>query len=203
MPYSLVFFSDLRKRKAMEDALRESEAKFRSFISNIPGIAYRCLNEPDWPMVFISDAVSEITGHAADDFILPNPRITFGSLCHPDDLKRVETEVTDQNTFSIEYRIINKKGDVRWVTEHGVHVLDEQGNTIYLDGFISDITARREMEEELKAAKERAEQAAAARTNFLANMSHEIRTPMNAIIGFSDLMLAEKCRQNSTVTLPR
>lgn len=186
------FFSDLRKRKAMEDALRESEAKFRSFISNIPGIAYRCLNEPDWPMVFISDAVSEITGHAADDFILPNPRITFGSLCHPDDLKRVETEVTDQNTFSIEYRIINKKGDVRWVTEHGVHVLDEQGNTIYLDGFISDITARREMEEELKAAKERAEQAAAARTNFLANMSHEIRTPMNAIIGFSDLMLAEK-----------
>ena len=78
------------------------------------------------------------------------------------------------------------------MTEHGVHVLDEQGNTIYLDGFISDITARREMEEELKAAKERAEQAAAARTNFLANMSHEIRTPMNAIIGFSDLMLAEK-----------
>ncbi|MDP2534674.1 MHYT domain-containing protein [Alteromonas stellipolaris] len=186
------FFSDLRKRKAMEDALRESEAKFRSFISNIPGIAYRCLNEPDWPMVFISDAVSEITGYAADDFILPNPRITFGSLCHPDDLKRVETEVTDQNTFNIEYRIINKKGEVRWVTEHGVHVLDEDGETIYLDGFISDITARREMEEELIKAKERAEQAAAARTNFLANMSHEIRTPMNAIIGFSDLMLAEK-----------
>lgn len=186
------FFSDLRKRKAMEDALRESEAKFRSFISNIPGIAYRCLNEPDWPMVFISDAVSEITGYAADDFILPNPRITFGSLCHPDDLKRVATEVTDQNTFNIEYRIINKKGEVRWVTEHGVHVLDADGNTIYLDGFISDITPRREMEEELIKAKEKAEQAAAARTNFLANMSHEIRTPMNAIIGFSDLMLAEK-----------
>lgn len=186
------FFSDLRKRKAMEDALRESEAKFRSFISNIPGIAYRCLNEPDWPMVFISDAVSEITGYAADDFILPNPRITFGSLCHPDDLKRVATEVTDQNTFNIEYRIINKKGEVRWVTEHGVHVLDADGKTIYLDGFISDITPRREMEEELIKAKEKAEQAAAARTNFLANMSHEIRTPMNAIIGFSDLMLAEK-----------
>ncbi len=186
------FFSDLRKRKAMEDALRESEAKFRSFISNIPGIAYRCLNEPDWPMVFISDAVCEITGYTADDFILPNPKITFGSLCHPDDMERIEEEVAGQKDFSIEYRIFNKAGDIRWVTEHGVHVLDEKGNTIYLDGFISDITARREMEEELKAAKEKAEQAAAARTNFLANMSHEIRTPMNAIIGFSDLMLAEK-----------
>jgi len=186
------FFSDLRKRKAMEDALRESEAKFRSFISNIPGMAYRCLNEPNWPMEFISQAVSEITGYAADDFILPHPKITFGSLCHPDDVARVEAEVAAHKAFSIEYRIINKAGDIRWVTEHGVHILDEQGNTIYLDGFISDITARREMEEELKAAKERAEQAAAARTNFLANMSHEIRTPMNAIIGFSDLMLAEK-----------
>lgn len=186
------FFSDLRKRKAMEDALRESEAKFRSFISNIPGIAYRCLNEPDWPMVFISEGVGEITGYSADDFIQPNPNLTFGSLCHPDDVERIDGEVADNKEFNIEYRITTKAGDVRWVTEHGVHVTDEEGNTLYLDGFISDITARREMEEELKAAKEKAEQAAAARTNFLANMSHEIRTPMNAIIGFSDLMLAEK-----------
>ena len=51
------------------------------------------------------------------------------------------------------------------------------------------------MENELKAAKEKAEQAAAARTAFLANMSHEIRTPMNAIIGFSDLMLGEALRE--------
>ncbi|MDO6566142.1 MHYT domain-containing protein [Alteromonas sp. 1_MG-2023] len=191
-PLFVGFLSDLRKRKEMEDALRESEAKFRSFISNIPGMAYRCLNEPEWPMVFISEAVKELTGHDAADFSLPNPNVTFGSLCHPDDVERIAEEVADNKQFTIEYRIITKCGDVRWVTEHGVHVLDDDGNTIYLDGFISDITARREMEEELKAAKERAEQAAEARTNFLANMSHEIRTPMNAIIGFSDLMLAEE-----------
>lgn len=191
-PLFVGFFSDLRKRKEMEDALRESEAKFRSFISNIPGMAYRCLNEPDWPMVFISEAVQQLTGHGAEEFTQPNAQVTFGSLCHPDDVERIAKEVADNKQFTIEYRIITKSGDVRWVTEHGVHVLDDDGNTVYLDGFISDITTRREMEEELKAAKERAEQAAAARTNFLANMSHEIRTPMNAIIGFSDLMLAEE-----------
>ena len=185
------FLSDLRKRKEMENALRESETKFRSFISNIPGIAYRCLNENGWPMLFISDAVADITGYSAQDFLLPSPMMSFDELYHPDDLDKVAGGNEEDGEFSLEYRIITKQGDVRWVIEHGVHVKDEQGKVLHIDGFISDITARKEMEEELRVAKENAEQAAAARTTFLANMSHEIRTPMNAIIGFSDLMLAE------------
>ncbi len=55
--------------------------------------------------------------------------------------------------------------------------------------FITDISERRQREEDLREAKERAEQAAAARAAFLANMSHEIRTPMNSILGFTDILL--------------
>ncbi|MBT3136754.1 PAS domain S-box protein [Alteromonas sp. ALT199] len=194
-PVFVTFASDLRKRKEMEDALRESEAKFRSLISNIPGMAYRCLNMPGWPMVFISDAVLEITGYTPSEFVLPDPKRSFADLYHPDDVERLSSLIADEGTFSYEYRIIAKSGDVKWVTEHGVHVKDDEGNILYVDGFISDITQRRVMENELKAAKEKAEQAAAARTAFLANMSHEIRTPMNAIIGFSDLMLGESLRE--------
>ena len=195
-PIFVCFASDLRIRKEMENALRESEAKFRSLISNIPGMAYRCLNQTGWPMVFISDAVAEITGYPPQDFILPNPKRSFSSLYHPDDVERLSKVSSETGEFSFEYRIIAKDGKVKWVTEHGVHVRDDDNNIIYVDGFISDITSRKVMENELKTAKEKAEQAAAARTAFLANMSHEIRTPMNAIIGFSDLMLGEPLQED-------
>jgi PAS domain S-box-containing protein len=59
-------------------------------------------------------------------------------------------------------------------------------------GYITDITERRLLEQDLRDAKTRAEQAAAARTAFLANMSHEIRTPMNSILGFAEVLLNSK-----------
>lgn len=188
----VAFLHDMRQRIEMENAIRESEAKFRSFISNIPGIAYRCLEEDTWPMVFISDGVEEITGYPARDFMLPNPKRSFADLYHPDNIEDIEMAIADRDTFSMEYRIFHRDGSIRWLREHGTYVYSDDGKTVWLDGFIMDITSRRAIEEELVEAKVEAEQAVAARTAFLANMSHEIRTPMNAIIGFSDLLLDDK-----------
>ncbi|NVK23426.1 MAG: PAS domain S-box protein [Gammaproteobacteria bacterium] len=183
------YISDLTQRIEMEQAIRENEAKFRSLIGNIPGIAYRCLNEKDWPMIFISDAVEAMTGYPASDFLLPNNIRSFTDLYHPEDRKPILSTPTSNKNFRLEYRILTKNNDVRWVLEIGNYVQDEESGVAWLDGFIMDITERREMEQQLIDAKEIAEEAAEARSAFMANMSHEIRTPMNSIIGFSDILL--------------
>ncbi|WP_232417817.1 PAS domain-containing hybrid sensor histidine kinase/response regulator [Methyloversatilis thermotolerans] len=148
-----------------------------------------------WTMLFMSDAAETVTGYSALDFLGPSPRRTFAGITHPDDVahnwQRVEASIRAHAPFVVEYRIRHADGGWRWMWEHGSAVRGDDGEVKWIDGVILDITERHTMEIELRAAKERAEHAAAARSAFLANMSHEIRTPMNAIIGFSEVLLGD------------
>ncbi|MFA3791935.1 MHYT domain-containing protein [Aliiglaciecola sp. SL4] len=186
----VAFLCDLRGRLQMELEMRESEARFRSLLGNLPGIAYRCINEKDWPLLFISDEVENILGYPANDFIAPNNKFNFSDFIHPDDLNHVvETDFNHPDGYVIDYRIIDRFGEIKWMLGYGRAVKSEDGRECYLDGFIMDITQRKTIEQELIQAKNKAEQASSARAAFLANMSHEIRTPMNAVVGFSDILL--------------
>ena len=170
-----------------KQSLNRSEQQFRSLIQNIPGAAYRCLPDQHWSMLFISDAVESLCGYPAKSFLLPSPQQDWASLILPEDQPLVSA-INHQQAYQLEYRIRHRDGSVRWMLEHGDALRDEQGKLIALDGFIMDITERREMEEQLRLAKQQAEQAAEVKTTFLANMSHEIRTPLNAVIGFTELL---------------
>ena len=189
----VAFISDVRERIAMENTLRKKESKIRSLVTNIPGIAYRCLDKPGWPNVFINDEVEKILGYPADDFILPNPQRSIADFIHPEDMPIIlNTDLRHSDGFQLEFRIIDRHGKIKWVLGYGRSLKDENSEDYYIDGFIMDITDRKKMESALIEEKEKAEQAAATRAAFLANMSHEIRTPMNAIIGFSDILLDEE-----------
>ncbi len=142
-----------RERDRAEGALRESEKKFRTLTSNILGAVYRCANDPDWTMDFISDVIEEISGYKASDFIQNRVR-TFASIIHTDDRGMVETTVheaiSERVPYIIEYRIIRSDGSIRWVYEKGQGIFSDDGILLWLDGAIFDVTERKYVEEELK-----------------------------------------------------
>ena len=312
-PLFVGFITDISQRCAIEESLRASEERFRSLIGNLPGVTFRSRRSPNCPILFISDAVEQLTGWSAADF--SDGRISMAALVHPDDRERIWHEVSQalehQLPYHINYRLRRRDGEMRWLSERGRGACDATGQMQWIDGVIfdntlikarnaefegtvhainramavvefdleecvvtanenflsllgytlaevqgqkhatfccpidvkspayadfwarlksgdmesgeylrlgrhgrevwlqasynpifdangkllkivklaTDLTLRRAMEQELRAAKERAEEAAAARSSFVANISHEIRTPMNAILGFSSALL--------------
>ena len=190
----VLFITDISERRAIMQALRDSEQQFRSLIGNIPGISFRTSAAPGLPLLFISDGVERVAGYPAADFLPPQPRRTLSDLIIPADHERVAAElaqaIAQGGSYQIEYRLRHADGSLHWMWENGAATRDDADGAVrWLDGVILDISERRQMEEELRQAKENAEQAAAARASFVANMSHEIRTPMNAILGFTDVLL--------------
>ncbi|SEG27687.1 PAS domain S-box protein [Marinobacterium lutimaris] len=188
-PLFVGFITDISEQRRMQSALRESEHQFRTLLGNMPGVAFRCLTDNPWTMMFISDAVEELTGWPPEEFI--NGRKHMAQLICEDDMELCERTVSEaiqnRSSYSVEYRIRHRDGSQRWVLDSGdFEFVDDRAK--WIDGVLLDITERRNMEDELRYSKQAAEDAAQAKAAFLANMSHEIRTPMNAIIGFSDVM---------------
>ena len=181
---------DVSDRKRTEEEMRESNKKLSTIINNLRGVVFRCNNDHDWTMQYISDGIYELAGYLPNEFINNKIR-SFASIIDPDDVKRVWNEIhTALDTgylYTIEYRIITSSGSKKWVWERGRGYY-ESDKLVALEGFISDITERKKIEEELIRARDKAEQSDRLKTAFLHNISHEIRTPMNAIIGFTTLL---------------
>lgn len=116
---------------------------------------------------------------------------------HPDDQPQLQ-EAFDMHkkgitpTLDGEARLRTAEGGYKWFSLHGKLISRGEGEEQRMIGILIDIEIQRQFEEQLRRAKERAEESDRLKSSFLANMSHEIRTPMNAILGFSDILLQER-----------
>ena len=169
-----IFFQDITPRKTAELELIGSEEKYRSLletipdsaererqwsnlISNLPGIVYHCLNDNKWTMTFISHQCKEITGYDPLD-IINNAKKAYIDLIFEEDREHVWNTVQNalkkSEPYEINYRIVSRQNEIRWVWERGVGVEDENGE-VSLEGFIEDITNQKLAEEALKESEEK------------------------------------------------
>jgi PAS domain S-box-containing protein len=161
--------------------LRESEEKFRTLVDNIPGAVYRCLNDKDWTMEFLSDAITGISGYPASDFIKNSVR-TFADIIHPQDREMVGAVITEalrrRMPFSIEYRILDAQAQVRWVFQKGQGIFGAAGNLLNLVGAICDMTEQKKMGQEIKNIKQNMGlfyKAAQSREEEITNLKNTIK----------------------------
>ena len=129
-----------------------------TLLSNMVGMIYRCRVDERWTMEFVSEGCYELTGYRPEDLI-HNARIDYETLTHPEDRESVRqtilSELAQSNRFEIEYRLVHADGGIRWVWERGVGVLGKDNDLTAVEGFIQDITQRRQAEEALREAERR------------------------------------------------
>ena len=143
MPLFVGFLTDIRSRKQMEETLRHSEKQHRTLISNLPGVTFRRQLDQYATPLFLGGAVEALTGWQVEDFL--ENEVRFTDILHPDDVDAFWRQVGDalarSEPYTMEYRIIHRDGNVRWVTESARGIYGADGHLQWVDGVMMDNTA--------------------------------------------------------------
>jgi len=190
---------DITERKRADDALRESEARFRTMADCAPAMLW----------VADKEGNSQFVNRAYCDFFGKSLEEVEGSgwrpLLHPDDaaayIEAFLTAMRERTPFYALTRAQRHDGDWRWLESYGALRFTPSGEFLGVVGTTLDITRRKQAEElaaraaeferlnaQAQLAKEAAEGANRAKSTFLANMSHELRTPLNAVLGYAQIL---------------
>lgn len=187
-------YKDVTSERLLKESLRINEERLN--------FAIESNNEGVWEVdikantILLTKRCKEMLGYSEDE--IGNSMVLWTKLIHPEDLPLLLTGRStviknEAKSFSNEHRQLCKDGNWKWVQVCGIAATrDNKGNALRMIGTYTDISERKQQQEDLQNAKEYAEHLARTKDQFLANMSHEIRTPLNGIIGFTKILLRNR-----------
>ncbi len=187
---------EIEARQRTESALRESEGRFRATFENAAvGIAHVA---PDGRWLQVNAVLCELTGYSRGELL----NRTFGDITHPEDLQKDWDEARqllagEQETYSIEKRYIRKDGRILWTVLTVSLVRDAQRQPAYFISVVLDISARKQLEEELRHTIQRLADTDRRKDEFLATLAHELRNPLAPIA--NGVQIIKRCEPGDPV----
>ncbi len=186
--YLVVEGRDVTAYLQAKQALEENERMLSTLLANLPGMVYRCSDDPRWKMEYVSRGCKDLTGY--DEATLTtrmDPE--YGDLILDEDkpfvLESVEQALTSKESFQVTYRIQDADGVVKWVWEQGRGVWSEGGDLESIEGFVTDVTAQRQLEEQL-----RRSQRLESVGRLAGWAAHDFNNMLTPILGYAEILLA-------------
>ncbi|HIE57018.1 MAG TPA: PAS domain S-box protein, partial [Anaerolineales bacterium] len=176
---------DITARREREETIRKLSQAVEQSASTI------VITDLDGNIEYANPAFSKVTGYSIDEALGQNPRILKSGKMPPEFYQEMWETLIAGEIWSGE--MINKKknGELYWEFATIAPVKDENGKTTHYIAIKDDITARKQMEDELRIARDQALEANRLKSRILANISHDMRTPLGSILGYTDMLQAE------------
>jgi PAS domain S-box-containing protein len=153
--YALLLVGGAADDGATDGPVVERERVLRALMGRLPAMVYRCADDAQWTMEFVSAGSEALTGYKPEELV-GNARLAYTDLVVPwhyeGVCRDIQAAIDKHNAWTTSYPIITATGDRKWVWERGVAVLDDEGRVMALEGLIIDMTAERDAEEAVELA---------------------------------------------------